>query len=86
MDGRSFANAGSAILDSGAVQKVIHEGKSLLPIGVIRIKGEFGRGEIISCLDESGQGNRKRPFKLFQCGSSADFTSQVIRLHDDSGI
>lgn len=47
--------AGSAILDSGAVQKVIHEGKSLLPIGVTRIKGEFGRGEIISCLDESGR-------------------------------
>ena len=47
--------AGKVILDAGAVQKVRDEGKSLLPIGVIRITGEFGRGEIISCLDESGK-------------------------------
>lgn len=47
--------AGNAILDKGAVQKILKEGKSLLPIGVIRITGEFGRGEIISCLDESGK-------------------------------
>ncbi len=47
--------AGNAVLDAGAVQKVVKEGKSLLPIGVIRITGEFGRGEIISCLDESGR-------------------------------
>ncbi len=39
--------AGNAVLDAGAVQKVVKEGKSLLPIGVIRITGEFGRGEII---------------------------------------
>lgn len=37
------------------MQKILKEGKSLLPIGVIRITGEFGRGEIISCLDESGK-------------------------------
>ena len=47
--------AGNAVLDAGAVQKILKEGKSLLPIGVIRITGEFGRGEIISCLDESGK-------------------------------
>ncbi len=46
--------AGKAFLDTGAVQKVLEEGKSLLPIGVIRIEGEFARGEIISCIDGNG--------------------------------
>jgi glutamate 5-kinase len=30
------------------------EGKSLLPIGVVEVKGEFGRGAVITCVSESG--------------------------------
>ena len=29
------------------------QGKSLLPIGVHEASGEFERGEVVSCLDES---------------------------------
>lgn len=47
--------AGKVVLDSGAVQKLTSEGKSLLPIGVIEVKGEFGRGDVITCVDESGR-------------------------------
>lgn len=43
--------AGRVVLDAGAVQKVAHEGKSLLPIGVVEVKGEFGRGDVITCVD-----------------------------------
>jgi glutamate 5-kinase len=43
--------AGRVVLDSGAVQKVAHEGKSLLPIGVVEVKGDFGRGDVITCVD-----------------------------------
>ncbi|HEY8101526.1 MAG TPA: glutamate 5-kinase [Burkholderiaceae bacterium] len=47
--------AGKVVLDAGAVQKLTSEGKSLLPIGVIEVKGEFGRGDVITCVDESGR-------------------------------
>ena len=42
---------GSVTIDSGAVTAIIKSGKSLLPIGVKSITGEFKRGEIISCID-----------------------------------
>lgn len=47
--------AGRVTLDAGATQKLVCEGKSLLPIGVIAVEGEFGRGDIITCVSESGQ-------------------------------
>ena len=47
--------AGKVVLDAGAVQKLTAEGKSLLPIGVIDVSGEFGRGDVITCTDETGR-------------------------------
>ncbi|WP_420476126.1 glutamate 5-kinase [Noviherbaspirillum sp. ST9] len=47
--------AGRVVLDAGAVQKLTAEGKSLLPIGVIEVSGEFGRGDVITCTDETGR-------------------------------
>lgn len=47
--------AGQVVLDAGAVQKLSKEGKSLLPIGVIEVKGEFGRGAVITCVSEQGE-------------------------------
>ncbi len=47
--------AGKVVLDAGAVQKLTREGKSLLPIGVIEVKGEFGRGAVITCISEDGR-------------------------------
>jgi glutamate 5-kinase len=46
--------AGQVVLDAGAVQKLVKEGKSLLPIGVIEVHGEFGRGAVITCVGEDG--------------------------------
>lgn len=43
------------MLDDGASRALLSGGKSLLPIGVVEIKGEFERGEAISCLDASGR-------------------------------
>jgi glutamate 5-kinase len=42
------------VLDAGAVQKLTEEGKSLLPVGVIAVHGEFGRGAVITCVGEDG--------------------------------
>ena len=47
--------AGKVVLDDGAVKKLSAEGKSLLPIGVTAVNGEFGRGEVITCVDQNGQ-------------------------------
>ncbi|MDA8224441.1 MAG: glutamate 5-kinase [Betaproteobacteria bacterium] len=42
-------------LDPGATRALLHEGKSLLPVGVTRVEGEFARGAVVSCLDAQGQ-------------------------------
>jgi glutamate 5-kinase len=39
---------GSVTVDAGAVQKLRDEGKSLLPIGVVEVNGEFARGDVIA--------------------------------------
>jgi glutamate 5-kinase len=46
--------AGEVVIDAGAVQKLTWEGKSLLPIGVVAVKGQFRRGEVITCVSEDG--------------------------------
>ena len=45
--------AGSLILDDGAA-RAIGQGRSLLPVGVKSVIGEFARGEVVSCLSLSG--------------------------------
>lgn len=47
--------SGQFILDAGAVLKLRDEGKSLLAIGVCEVRGEFGRGAVVSCIDEQGR-------------------------------
>ena len=47
--------AGQVMLDAGAVQKLLEEGKSLLPIGVTDVGGDFGRGDVITCVDPTGK-------------------------------
>ncbi|MGL4767025.1 MAG: glutamate 5-kinase [Formosimonas sp.] len=45
---------GQIILDAGAVKAVRDGGKSVLPIGVLRVAGVFERGDVIACVDEAG--------------------------------
>jgi glutamate 5-kinase len=45
---------GAITVDKGAVDKVRKEGKSLLPIGMVAVEGEFSRGEVIAILDPQG--------------------------------
>ncbi|HWA18927.1 MAG TPA: glutamate 5-kinase [Devosia sp.] len=46
--------AGSLTVDAGAA-KALLSGKSLLPIGVTLVKGEFERGDTVSILDPDGR-------------------------------
>jgi glutamate 5-kinase len=45
---------GSVTVDAGAASKVRDEGKSLLPIGMTRVDGEFSRGDVIAVRDADG--------------------------------
>lgn len=45
---------GKLILDAGAVRALQKDGKSLLPIGVIKVEGDFSRGEVVSCSSCEG--------------------------------
>ncbi|HEY5862801.1 MAG TPA: glutamate 5-kinase [Casimicrobiaceae bacterium] len=47
--------AGKLTLDAGAVRALAREGKSLLPIGVVAVEGDFGRGEVVGCLAPDGR-------------------------------
>lgn len=46
---------GRLVLDEGAVKALKVDGKSLLPIGVAEVQGEFERGEVVACVDAKGQ-------------------------------
>jgi glutamate 5-kinase len=45
---------GAVTVDEGAVAKVRDEGKSLLPIGLTAVEGEFSRGDVIAIRDPRG--------------------------------
>ena len=45
---------GSVVVDPGAIVKVRDEGKSLLPIGMVQVEGDFSRGDVIAVRDEAG--------------------------------
>ena len=45
---------GAVVVDAGAAVKVRDEGKSLLPIGVIEVQGDFHRGDVIAVRSPQG--------------------------------
>lgn len=46
---------GQLVLDAGAEQALREKGKSLLPIGVVGLTGQFQRGEMVVCVNEQNQ-------------------------------
>ena len=45
---------GAVWVDAGAASKLREEGKSLLPIGMFQVDGEFSRGDVIAIRDKQG--------------------------------
>ncbi len=45
---------GSVVVDAGAAAKLRAEGKSLLPIGMTAVVGDFSRGDVIAIRDTEG--------------------------------
>src|SRR5690606_37097106 len=46
---------GQLVIDDGAVQVLRNSGRSLLPVGVIAVHGEFERGDVVTLLNEQGR-------------------------------
>lgn len=46
---------GKLILDQGAATALAKGGKSLLPVGVTTLDGDFAAGDLLSCVDPSGR-------------------------------
>jgi len=45
---------GSVMVDAGAAAKLLGEGKSLLPIGMLAVQGDFSRGDVIAVCNTEG--------------------------------
>ena len=50
-----LALGGRIALDEGAARALCQGGKSLLPVGVTAVHGEFERGAVVGCLDPAGR-------------------------------
>lgn len=47
--------AGTIVVDKGATTALVDRGSSLLPSGIVDVKGEFLRGSVVEITDQSGQ-------------------------------
>lgn len=43
------------VVDEGAVQAVLHQGKSLLPAGILKVEGIFEKGQTVRVFNTQGQ-------------------------------
>jgi len=46
---------GTLVLDAGAVRVLRESGRSLLPVGVVSVEGNFSRGDMVACTDPTGR-------------------------------
>ena len=46
---------GAVAVDAGAVVKLQDEGKSLLPVGMVGVEGDFARGDVLAIRNADGQ-------------------------------
>ena len=86
---------GDLILDAGAVTAVKSEGKSLLPVGVLGVRGDFKTGDAVRLLDaaSSGAGSAQEIGRglarvaavdaLRICGRPGEEAAEVLVHRDD---
>ncbi len=69
---------GAVTVDAGAAAKLRGEGKSLLPIGMTAVEGDFSRGDVIAVRDPAGVRDRPRPGQLRQRRGSAAVPQALV--------
>ena len=68
--------AGDVVVDAGAHEALVQKGKSLLPSGLKEVRGAFGVGECVRCLDSQGH-----EFARGLVNYSAHELNQIKGLH-----
>ena len=53
--GFSAQPAGAILLDPGAAKAIVHDGRSLLPVGIVGTEGSFRKGDLVSLRDGQGR-------------------------------
>ncbi len=70
---------GRLTIDQGAARVLQHHGKSLLPVGVVRVTGHFDRGDLVLCEDDGG-----REIARGLVNYNADEAAQISGLSSES--
>jgi glutamate 5-kinase len=68
--------AGDVVVDAGAYEALVQKGRSLLPSGLKEVRGAFGVGECVRCLDSRGH-----EFARGLVNYSAHELNQIKGLH-----
>jgi glutamate 5-kinase len=50
----SVTPAGKIVVDDGAAAALVEKNKSLLPAGILKVEGEFGRGDVVAIVKKDG--------------------------------
>jgi len=46
---------GELVIDDGATRALVEKGRSLLPAGILAVRGSFRIGDPVACVDSKGQ-------------------------------
>ena len=69
---------GELVADDGA-QRAIREGASLLPVGVVMVRGDFPRGTLVAVVNEKG-----KEIARGLCNYSAEEARKILRLSTEN--
>jgi glutamate 5-kinase len=69
---------GRLVLDAGAHRAVQHQGRSLLPIGVVQVAGTFSKGDVVALCDPEGN-----EFARGLCNYSSADTARILGLRTE---
>lgn len=72
----TLKSRGDLVLDGGAVSALVKGGKSLLPSGIVEVRGSFSKGELVVCLDPNG-----KPLAQGLVNYSSTETDRIKGLH-----
>lgn len=83
---------GSLVLDPGAVEVLQKKGRSLLAVGVSASSGDFKRGDLVACFDDSGTEiarglvNYNSDETKLILRKSSDQIEQILGYRDDNSL
>ena len=84
--GYTLRSKGYLILDDGAVDALVRRGKSLLPSGILEVKGDFNPGDAVTCLDRQGKECAKGLINYSSAGLDKMRALKTVDIHKSLGV